>query len=110
GVVERERQVAANRHAARLLELDDLAPAIGPDLFVLDEIEDLRLLQLLHRASPLTSTLLLEAVRRREDLDRVLRLLARALLDLERGQRAVRRADRRAGRHRAHQRLPTLLP
>src|SRR5436309_15752188 len=51
---------------------------------------------------------LLEAVRRRQNLDRMLRLPTRSLLDLERGQRAVGGGDGRARADRVEQRLREL--
>src|SRR3989454_10795501 len=83
-VLEDEREIAPHGDTAALLELDELAPPRVAHLLVLDEVQDLGRLELPHGS-------LLETVRRGEDPDRVLRLPAGPLLDLERRERAVGR-------------------
>src|SRR6058998_1233538 len=101
-VLEDEREIAAHGDATVPLELDDLAAPRVADLLVVDEVQDLRRLELPHGS-------LLETVRGGENPDRMLRLPARPLLDLEGGERAVGRGHGRVGaRDRVEQRLRQL--
>src|SRR5439155_10303396 len=76
-VLEDEREIAAHGDATVPLKLDDLAAPHVADLLVVDEVQDLRRLELPHGS-------LLEPVPRGENPDRMLLSPPRPMVDPER--------------------------